>query len=61
MDGKGKSYWDILNKLAEKNLISSISHAADIGAELVKAEMALRHGLKYSQDDPLDMAKKAEE
>lgn len=59
--GDGKSYWDILNKLGEKGIISSITHAADIGAELAKAELALRYGLKYSQDDPLDMDKKADE
>lgn len=57
----GKTYWDILNKLSEKNLISSIVHAADIGAELAKAELALRHGLKYIQDDPLNLNNKTEE
>ncbi len=61
MDGKGKSYWDILNKIMEKGLVSSLVHAADIGAELAKAELALRYGLKYSQDDPLDINKRAGE
>lgn len=56
-----KSYWDILNKIMEKGIVSSLVHAADIGAELAKAELALRYGLKYSQDDPLDLDKKAEE
>lgn len=61
IDGKGKTYWDIINKMGEKGVISSITHAADIGAELAKAELALRYGLKYSQDDPLDLDKKADE
>ncbi len=60
-DEKGKTYWDIINKMTDKGLFSSFTHAADIGAELAKAEFALRYGLKYSQDDPLDLSKKAEE
>jgi tetrahydromethanopterin S-methyltransferase subunit A len=30
--------------------ISELSHAAYLGKELAKAELSLRHGLKYVQD-----------
>lgn len=35
------------------NLVSRMQHAAYLGRELAKAETALKHGLKYVQDDPL--------
>ena len=60
LDAKGKTYMAINNKLHQEGLVSSLPHAADIGAELVKAELALRYGLKYSQDDPLSMDKAEE-
>lgn len=37
-------------KIVEKQMISQISHALDIGVELGKAEIALNSGKKYLQD-----------
>jgi thymidylate synthase len=59
LNANGKTVIDIYNKLISLGLISQLSHAADLGAELLKAELALRYGLKYSQDDPLDLSEKA--
>jgi thymidylate synthase len=40
------------NEIANRGLISEISHALDIGAETLKAEIALKTGLPYVQDSP---------
>ncbi len=53
---KGNTYISIYKKIMSMGLVSQLAHAADLGAELAKAELALRYGLKYSQDDPLDAA-----
>lgn len=42
---------DILTK---EKIISLIPHALDIGMELLKAEIALKLGIHYNQDRPLD-------
>jgi tetrahydromethanopterin S-methyltransferase subunit A len=39
--------------LLREDLISKLSHAAYLGAELAKAESALRLGLRYEQDKPV--------
>ncbi|MFT3889420.1 MAG: DUF4346 domain-containing protein [Arachnia sp.] len=39
--------------LIREDLVSQLSHAAYLGAELTKAETALRLGLDYHQDRPL--------
>ena len=39
--------------LLREDLIAKLSHAAYLGAELAKAESALRLGLRYEQDKPL--------
>ena len=44
-------------KIAETEMISQISHALDIGAELGKAEIALKNNLDYVQDKPLKTKK----
>ena len=41
----------ILNKLIENNLVSRLDHAGYLGRELQKAEIALKFGRSYSQDD----------
>ncbi|MFW6110009.1 MAG: DUF4346 domain-containing protein [Patescibacteria group bacterium] len=41
---------EIIGELA----ISDLNHAADLGRELAKAETAVKNGLKYIQDQPLD-------
>ncbi|MEM2195002.1 MAG: dihydropteroate synthase-like protein [Candidatus Methanomethylicia archaeon] len=47
---KGKSYYEIRNKLLALNAISRIDHAFYIGYELAKAENALESGGEYIQD-----------
>jgi len=44
---------DIVNTLIKKNFISTLQHAADMGIELHKAEVALKYNLKYIQDKDL--------
>ena len=50
----GKTAMEVFNTMIRENLVSTLQHAADIGAELQKAEIALQQGIKYIQDDPLD-------
>ena len=47
---KGKTAIEIVNTLIKEKFISSLQHAADMGIELNKAELALRYGFKYIQD-----------
>ncbi|MEK6826072.1 MAG: DUF4346 domain-containing protein [Nanoarchaeota archaeon] len=54
----GNSAMEVFNTIIRENLISSLQHAADLGAELQKAEIALKHGIRYVQDDPLDFSVK---
>jgi dihydropteroate synthase len=42
-------------KLLLADAVSEISHAFDLGAELQKAEMAIKRGIKYKQDDELKL------
>ncbi|MGC3953613.1 MAG: hypothetical protein QM804_05070 [Propionicimonas sp.] len=49
----GHSGEAILHGLLRERLISQLSHAGYLGAELAKAETALRLGLEYRQDLPL--------
>ena len=51
----GKTAFEIVNTLIDKNFISSVQHAADMGIELHKAELALRYGYKYIQDKDLEI------
>ncbi len=39
-------YWTVI----ENNWVTQLLHAAYLGKELEKAELALKYGLKYSQD-----------
>ena len=50
---KGKTAIEIVNTLIKENYISSLQHAADMGIELCKAEIALKHKLNYIQDKDL--------
>ena len=50
---KGKTAIEIVNTLIKENFISSLQHAADMGIELHKAELALKHGFRYVQDQDL--------
>ena len=49
----GISAIEIVNTLIRENLISSLQHAADMGIELTKAELALKYNLEYIQDKDL--------
>jgi hypothetical protein len=49
----GISALDIVNTLITKDMVSTLQHAADLGVELHKAELALKHGFEYVQDQAL--------
>jgi dihydropteroate synthase len=44
---------DLLNTLIDFGLVTRLDHAGYLGYELEKAEMALRLGRSYNQDEPL--------
>ncbi len=46
----GQTAIEIVNTLINKRYISTLQHAADMGIELHKAELALKYKLKYIQD-----------
>lgn len=48
---KGKSAKEVLDALFDLELVSSLSHAGYLGRELGKAEIALKIGRSYAQDD----------
>ena len=54
----GKTAIEIVNTLIKKDFISSLQHAADMGIELHKAELALKYDLQYVQDSDLLISKK---
>ncbi len=51
----GKTAIEIINTLIRENYISSLQHAGDMGIELCKAELALKHNLDYVQDKNLEI------
>jgi len=50
---RGKTAIELVNTLIREKFISSLQHAADMGIELHKAELSLKHGFKYIQDKDL--------
>ena len=50
---KGKTAIEIVNTLIREKYISTLQHAADMGIELHKAELALKYNFKYIQDKDL--------
>ncbi len=46
----GKTAIEIANTLIKEGFISSLQHAADMGIELNKAEIAMKNDLEYVQD-----------
>ena len=50
---KGTTAIEIVNTLIREKFISTLQHAADMGIELNKAELSLKHGFKYIQDKDL--------
>ena len=51
----GKTALEIVNTLIKKNFISTLQHAADMGIELHKAELALKYNFEYIQDKDLEI------
>ena len=49
----GKTAIEIVNTLIKNKYISTHQHAADMGIELCKAELALKYNLNYIQDKNL--------
>lgn len=56
---QGRKAEDIFNTLVRLKAVSTLPHAAYLGSELQKAEVALRFGLDYVQDDPLQSPQSA--
>ena len=54
----GRTAIEVVNTLIKYKYISSHQHAADMGIELCKAELALKYKLDYVQDKDLDVKKK---
>jgi len=52
----GKTAIEIVNTLIREKFISSLQHAADMGIELHKAEISLKHGFKYIQDKEIKIS-----
>ena len=52
---KGKTAIEIINTLIKEKFISTLQHAADMGIELHKAELSLKYGFKYIQDNDLEI------
>jgi dihydropteroate synthase len=50
---KGKTAEDVYAQIIDLDLVSRLDHAAYLGSELVKAEIALMTGKEYIQDSPL--------
>src|SRR3989344_5006640 len=53
---QGSNAIEIYNTLVKKKLISRLEHAAYLGKELYKAELALKYGKKYRQEFPLEFS-----
>ena len=51
----GKTAIEIVNTLIRKDFISTLQHAADMGIELHKAELALKYNYEYIQDKDLEI------
>jgi tetrahydromethanopterin S-methyltransferase subunit A len=50
---RGKSAEKLSNAIVKAGMLSRLDHAAYVGRELHKAELALKKGAKYEQDGPL--------
>ncbi len=51
----GKSAKAICDTIVREGLVSRLDHAAYLGRELQKAEIALKNDLEYEQCDPLKL------
>ena len=52
-EARGRNTESLFLALIREGLVSQLSHAAYLGAELAKAEASLRLGTRYTQDRPL--------
>ncbi|NQV12480.1 hypothetical protein HQ524_03885 [Candidatus Uhrbacteria bacterium] len=52
---RGNSAHDLALKIGHLDIVSQVSHALDIGMELQKAEHAMKLGIGYRQDRPLEI------
>ena len=50
---KGTTAGEIYQTIIREGLVGRMDHAAYLGKELTKAEIALKLGRSYTQDDPL--------
>jgi len=50
---EGSNSEEIYNTIMREKLVSTFQHAAYVGNELMKAEIAMKKNLPYVQDDPL--------
>ena len=54
----GKRAQEIYHTIAKLKLVSLHEHAAYLGKELKKVELAIKHNLKYVQDEEIEFNKK---
>ncbi len=50
---RGKTAENVYSKIVEMRLVTRLDHAAYLGSELAKAEVAMKTGKEYIQDNPL--------
>jgi dihydropteroate synthase len=50
---EGANAEEIYVTIVREGLVSTLEHAAYVGCELMKAEVAMKKNLPYVQDDPL--------
>jgi len=58
LDIVGKDAEAIAQTIVREKLVTTLQHAAYLGHELYKAEVALKLRLNFVQDSPLDFSKK---
>ncbi len=51
----GKSAKALCDTIAREGLVSRLDHAAYLGRELQKAEIAMEHDLNYEQCEPIEL------
>ena len=51
----GKTAEPLWDRVIDEGFVSDLTHAAYVGRELARAEIALRYGLRYKQDGPLHL------
>ena len=52
---EGRTAEEIYNTIIREKLVSKLQHAAYLGSELQKAELALKHDFEYVQCSPLKL------